>query len=512
MQILKKVYAHIILRLFAATNLEIIKQVRAILHDHISEGHTRMALSSIAIQLNGLDLNYLRQLVVRFCPDLVVDEESLTTHTLYWAEQIIADRLKQVGSKLRKIAIPTLREYFTRNHPELSEQQREAAMSAVNSPFSLLIGGPGTGKTTTLKAILGALETFGYSVSLAAPTGRAAERMTETTGHFAQTIHRLLYFSPRENKWLKTLLGNRRDAIAVDEFSMMDTVLTAKLLSSASAYTRIIALGDAEQIPSIGPGAVLRDLIQCGQVNVCRLSQTHRQAGDSKIIELTNSMRHGRSIDWVQPGQGKSDVYFIHAPNDFAIAASVGKALKSLAGRLGYQPNTDIQILAAIHKGVAGISNLNKVARQALLGDQSIYPFAVGDRVLHTKNNRRKRISNGNVGIVTSVSAGCVMVQYPHRSLRYNRKEQAELIHAHAMSVYKAQGSEFKVTIIPLSQSHARYWNRPLLLTAASRPKELLIFIGSEQVYEAAMSDVSPYERRTGLLAAITQGCVSGKR
>ncbi|MBS1807583.1 MAG: AAA family ATPase [Acidobacteria bacterium] len=508
MQILKKVYAHIILSLFAQSSSEIIKQVRAVLNDHISEGHTRIALAEIAVQLNGLNLNYLRQLILRFCPDLVIAEDHLTTNTLCWAERIIADRLKIVGSKLRKIAIPTLREYFTRNHPELSEQQREAAIGAVNSPFSLLIGGPGTGKTTTLKAILGALETFGYSVSLAAPTGRAAERMTEATGHFAQTIHRMLYFSPRESKWLKTLLGNRRDAIAVDEFSMMDTVLTAKLLSSASPYTRIIALGDSEQLPSIGPGAVLRDLIACGQVNVCRLSQTHRQAGDSKIVELATAMRHGRSIDWVQPGQGKSDVYLIHAPNDFAIAASVGKALKSLAGRLGYQPNTDIQILTTIHKGVAGTNNLNKVARQALVGEQAVYPFAIGDRVLHTKNNRRLRISNGNVGIITSVSAGCVMVQYPHRSLRYNRKEQAELTHAHAMTVYKAQGSEFKVTIIPLSESQARYWNRPLLLTAASRPKELLIFIGSEKVYEAAMSDTSPYERNTGLVAAITQVCV----
>ena len=495
----RRMYAAIALRLIPQK--ELIGTARAAVLAHLKEGHTRVELSELASSLEVSEVTVGLQLG-RYAPDLCVRQGWVTTLELAVAEAAIAKGIRTAGSRLRRLNPQVLRTYYERNHT-LSPEQLEAAIKAVSSPVTVLTGGPGTGKTTTLKAILGALQTFGYDVALAAPTGRAAERMTEATGHFAQTVHRLLHYS-RSRGWLwNLLLPVRRDALVIDEFSMMDTIMAAKLFQATSPYTRVICIGDEEQIPSIGSGAVLRDLIASGTVTVCRLTTTHRQSQESQIVQLAQAMRKGKTVEWIQPGQGKSDVYFIPAPNDHAIASVIGKAMKSLPARLGYTANTDIQVLTAIHASPAGTNNLNKVIRAALLGDAARQPFAVGDRVLHTKNNRRKRVSNGNVGIVTAVSAATLTVAYPTKSLTYTRKEQTELTHAHAMSIYKMQGSEAPVVIIPLSDNQTRYLNRPLLLTAASRPKQLLIFVGSQAAYEAAMSDISPYQRETGLVAEL---------
>lgn len=342
----------------------------------------------------------------------------------------------------------------------LSESQRAAVVRVLGSKVAIVTGGPGVGKTTLVNSILLILRSRGVDVALCAPTGRAAKRMAETTGMEAKTVHRLLEFNPKEFRFKRD--GDNpldTDLLVIDEASMMDTVLTNQLLKAVPDRADLLIVGDVDQLPSVGPGAVLADLIASGAVPTVRLTEIFRQAAASRIVVNAHRINRGQTPEAPPRGE-ESDFYLIEArtPEDIA-AKLVETVTRRIPARFGHHPIDDIQVLAPMNRGGLGVRALN-VELQRLLNGQAEpkvtkfgTTYAPGDKVMQMVNNYDKEVFNGDIGRIAAIDPeqGTVAIDFDGRRVDYETGELDEVSLAYAASIHKSQGSEYPVVVIPLA-------------------------------------------------------------
>lgn len=380
----------------------------------------------------------------------------------------------------------------------LAEQQQQAVRMALSHKISILTGGPGTGKTSTVRAVLHLLQAKGKQALLAAPTGRAAKRLSESTGHEAKTIHRLLEVSPSEGFKFQRNQDNplEADLVIVDECSMIDLILMNNLLKAIHPASHMLLVGDADQLPSVGAGNVLRDLISSEVIPVTRLEVIFRQAADSTII--TNAHRINRGDMPLFPRQ-KQDFYFFGQEDpDEAAALLVDVVARRIPDKFG-RPVEDIQVLSPMHRGSAGARALNEKLQtrlNPLRYDRPEYRsgsrlFREGDRVLQLRNNYDKDVFNGDVGRIARIDleAGEIWVEFEGRPVNYEFSDLDELTLAYAMSVHKSQGSEYPVVVLPLLTQHYMLLQRNLLYTAITRARQMVVIVGTRKAIAMAVKN-----------------------
>ena len=400
----------------------------------------------------------------------------------------------------------------------LNQAQRQALHYSLKYGFSIVTGGPGVGKTTVVNQICEAAKALRLHVLLAAPTGRAAKRLSEATGRDAQTIHRLL-------KWdvqTRSFVHNQDkplscDMLVVDEVSMLDVQLAASLFCAVAPGTRVVMVGDKDQLPSVGPGAVLGDLSGCGAIPVTYLTEIYRQADGSRIIGNAHAVNNGRMPDLSQTPKGvMADFYWVEL-DDPTRAASM--AVRLICERIpkvyGFNPMTDVQVLTPMRKGECGTTALNALLQDALnplsddkaclqFGNRS---FRVGDKVMQISNNYDKGVFNGEMGLVSSISeeSKTFTVLFDAGYVEYQQHEADQLQLAYAVTVHKSQGSEFPVVIMPILTEHYVMLQKNLVYTGMTRAKKLLIMIGSRRAMGIAVRNDKPTRRRTMLAHRIQE-------
>ena len=395
-----------------------------------------------------------------------------------------------------------------------AQAQEDGVKQALSSKVSILTGGPGTGKTTILRALVSILKAKKTKVLLAAPTGRAAKRMSESTSHFAQTVHRLLKFDPSQGGFSMNEQNPLIcDYLIMDESSMLDTRLAAALTRALPANAHLLLVGDADQLPSVGSGNVLKDLIDCGHLPVTRLSVTFRQADDSGIVGLAHAILSGRSSPPppLEPSSSiprHHDVHFIRAESpEECVQVICDLCQRVLPKSLRIDPTSQVQVLAPLHRGIGGIGNINDQIRDALNPNGATHIvgsmlFREGDKVIQTRNNYDKDVFNGDLGIIRKVDTinGVLEIDFDDRLVQYERMEVTDLQPAYAISVHKSQGSEYPVVIFPLLKQHFMMLQRNLVYTGLTRAKKKVFFVGDPTAYAMAIRNNKTTARLTDLI------------
>jgi exodeoxyribonuclease V alpha subunit len=389
----------------------------------------------------------------------------------------------------------------------LAPLQAEAIRRATLEGVLVITGGPGTGKTTLINGIIRILEKKGRRILLAAPTGRASKRMQEATGHEAKTIHRLLEFSPKSLSFQRDQ-GHPLavDVLIVDEFSMVDIVLVHSLLKAVPPSCQLILVGDIDQLPSVGPGSVLGDVIRSGTVGVVRLEQVFRQAEKSRIVVNAHRVNRGL-MPLVEEVASGTDFFFINREDPEEILASMKSLVtERIPQRFGLDPMTDVQVLTPMHKGLLGATNLNAELQQILNPSGETIArggrvFRVGDKVMQIRNNYDLDVYNGDIGRIVrcDVVEQKVLVRYEDRTVAYEYAELDEIVLAYACSIHKAQGSEYPAVVIPLHTQHYVMLQRNLLYTGITRGRKLVVLIGSNRALALAVKNNRLQERHTRL-------------
>ncbi len=389
----------------------------------------------------------------------------------------------------------------------LSEEQFQAVKTALASPVSVLTGGPGTGKTTAIKALIEVLEGNRHCYALAAPTGRAAKRLSESTGRAASTIHRLLGFAPGKGFQFNQENPLPVDLLVVDEASMLDLLLANQLLKALSAGTHLLLVGDVNQLPSVGAGDVLRDIIASGLLPVTRLGQIFRQASGSQII--TNAHRINQGQMPLMSADNR-DFFFFQAGTPEDAAQWVEKVVcERIPAKFGFKPETDIQVLAPMYRGAVGVDALNQRLQAALnppipgISERQLFGqlYRAGDRVMQTENNYDKEAYNGDIGRIRDISIEDqnLTVSVDGRDIIYEWSEADQLTLAYAISVHKSQGSEFPVVVIPMVTQHYIMLQRNLFYTAVTRAQKLVVLVGDRRAIAIAVNNNKVSNRYTAL-------------
>ena len=422
---------------------------------------------------------------------------------LYFGEKGVAERLRALAQPGAAEAIPPA--LF--HDQELSDEQRAAVNMALAQPVSILTGGPGTGKTTCLKALIAVLSTAGKRFALASPTGRAAKRLSEATGHAASTIHRLLEFSPVEGFKHNEENPLALDFLVVDEASMLDLLLANHLLKALAPGTHLMFVGDVDQLPSVGAGDVLRNLIASGLAPVARLTNIFRQAAGSQIITNAHLINQGKMPVF---SQGEGD-FFLFPAEDAAGAADwvVDLVTERIPQKFGLEPLQAVQVLAPIYRGPAGVVALNERLQEKLnppaagKGERRLFGtvFRRGDKVMQTRNNYDKDVYNGDIGFISvlDVIEHLLTVDFDGRPVTYDWSESDQLTLAYAVSVHKAQGSEFPAVVMPVVTQHYTMLQRNLLYTAITRARSLCVLAGSRRAISMAVRNNKVAGRYTAL-------------
>ena len=393
----------------------------------------------------------------------------------------------------------------------LAAAQTEALGLAVKSKVMVITGGPGVGKTTLVNAIVQILKAKKLKVVLCAPTGRAAKRMSETTGQEAKTIHRLLEFDPKgggfkHNKDIP-LTG---DVFIVDETSMVDLMLAHQFVRAVPLDAALILVGDIDQLPSVGPGSILRDIIDSGVVAVCRLTEVFRQAAKSAIITNAHRINHGQMPVYPQgkvEDVRKADFYFFPAPEpEQAVPEIVRLVKEAIPRQFGFNAIDDIQVLTPMQRGDLGVRNLNKVLQQALnptgaFVERFGWQFRVGDKVMQTVNDYEKDVFNGDIGRIVKIEEfeKELTVKYEDRHVVYDFNELDELQPSFAITIHKSQGAEYPVVVVPIHTQHYMMLQRNLLYTAVTRGKKLVVLVGTKKAIWMAVRRLDSTQRITTL-------------
>ncbi|HEY3374373.1 MAG TPA: ATP-dependent RecD-like DNA helicase [Candidatus Aquicultor sp.] len=399
----------------------------------------------------------------------------------------------------------------------LAEQQKQAIRHAMQAKVMVITGGPGTGKTTLINGIIQILARKEHTVLLAAPTGRAAKRLSEATRMEAKTIHRLLEFSPRSFSFERNRENPlETDILILDEVSMVDIVLFYNVLKALPSQAQLILVGDIDQLPSVGPGNVLRDIIASGSTDVIRLTQVFRQAQESMIVTNAHKVNSG-NMPYETAQGSKGDFYIIERENPEDVLRTIKSLIaKNIPKSFKFKPH-DMQVLTPMHMGLVGTSNLNKELQELLNPrGESITRgnrvFRVGDRVMQIRNNYDIDVYNGDIGTIQAVDhvERLITVNFDDRRVAYEHSELDELVLAYACSVHKSQGSEYPVVILPLHTQHYMMLQRNLLYTAITRGKKLVVIVGSKKALAIAVRNNKIQERFTYLserLSALNIAC-----
>lgn len=389
---------------------------------------------------------------------------------------------------------------------QFAEAQTQAVQAALTEKVLVLTGGPGTGKTTIVRAIVELFRVKQQRVVLCAPTGRAAKRLTESTGQEAKTIHRLLEFDAaiggfRRNKDHPLDL----DLLVVDETSMADVALMNKLLQAVPPWAAVVLVGDVDQLPSVGPGSVLKDLIEARSVAVVRLTQVQRQAGTSWIVRAAHAINHGEMPESA-PAGGQGDFYFLEVEDEETLLQRiVTMAKERIPARFQLDPIRDIQVLAPMNKGVVGVKNLNQQLQAALnpnaAGGPEVQRFGTtyrrGDKVIQTQNNYQREVFNGDIGRISAIDAvdQTVLVEFDQREVMYDFSDLDELQLAYCCSIHKSQGSEYPAVIIPVHTTHYIMLQRNLFYTGITRGKKLVVLVGTARALGIAVKKADTSHR-----------------
>lgn len=514
----------------------------------IKQGHTYIpndqiiaATFNVLTQNNNNDDNqinheHLQTMLLQLNEEkrLIVDKEKISIPSLYYSELKSVQnlyRIKTHTTKLKEIEQSDLQLHIgdieTNNEVSYAASQKDALQTAINSKIMLLTGGPGTGKTTVIKGIVELYaEVHGisldyddyqeddYPVVLAAPTGRASKRLQESTGLEAMTIHRLIGWN--QDTQPEDILENEINArlIVIDEMSMVDTWLFHQFLSAVPLDAQIILVGDEDQLPSVGPGQVFKDLIDSNTIPRVNLTEVYRQQDGSSIIELAHRMKLGQPIDITQRFHDRS---FINCGTE-QIPNVVEKVVNSAVNK-GYDMS-DIQVLAPMYKGNAGIKRLNQILQSILnpkekdtreieFGD---VVFRKGDKVLQLVNRPNDNIFNGDIGVIVGIfwakenalNKDVLVVDFEGNEITFTRQDMLELTHAYCTSIHKSQGSEFPIVIMPIVKQYFRMLQRPILYTGLTRAKQSLVLLGDPQAFDIGLN-TNGQKRLTQLFTLLKQ-------
>lgn len=502
-----------------------------VLSEATGEGHTalpRVMLLAAAAELLGVDEVVVSGALEREVADGQLTIEEIGSETMVFlpalraAESTIAETLTRLAAQPANYpgiefdkALGWVEE---KTGKTLSPSQMEALRTVLGVRLVVVTGGPGVGKTTLLDSLLKILAAKQVRFLLCAPTGRAAKRMGESTGCAAQTIHRLLEVLPSGGFKRGRKHPLDTDLVVVDEFSMVDVPLMAALCRALPPHGSLVLVGDPDQLPSVGPGAILSDLLTSGAVRSVRLTEIFRQAEASRIVRAAHDVRHGRVPE--EAGEKNTDFAFLHREEPEEIAKLVLRLVKEeIPRRIGLDPLRDIQVLVPMHRGSLGIRELNASLQAALNPPRADRPeverfgtkFRVGDKVLQTRNNYDKDIFNGDIGRIMAIDVEerQVAIEFDGRRAVYEFNELDEVEPAYAISIHKSQGSEFPAVVIPLAMQHFLLLQRNLLYTAITRGKRLVVVAGQRKALATAVRQNDTRRRHGGLLARLREG---GKR
>ena len=419
----------------------------------------------------------------------------------------LMDARQKTGNESLSIDVGKIQEKVDMKYDEI---QADAIRKAAVSKVMVLTGGPGTGKTTTTQGIIAAYRSFGLKILLAAPTGRAAKRMTEATGLEAKTIHRLLECKPPEGYQKNEDNPLDGDVLIIDECSMIDMILMNALLKAIPEGMRLILVGDIDQLPSVGAGNVLRDIIESGVFPVVRLTRIFRQAQSSRIIMNAHAINEGKFPD-ISNGKN-TDFFYIEKEDPEEAVQEIVRLVKNNLPRYYKTPWNHIQVLTPMQKGIVGAANLNLALQEALnpQGDglrRGGYLFRTGDKVMQIRNNYEKEIFNGDIGTVECVNLQerTLKVNFDQHIIEYEASELDELVHAYATTIHKAQGSEYPIVVMPVLMNHYVMLQRNLIYTGITRAKKVLVIVGTRKALSYAVRNVTVTKRNTFLKERLSQ-------
>lgn len=439
--------------------------------------------------------------------------QSIALSSLFQAEVSIAQNLQRIkageipwGTIDYTKAIPWIE---SKTGLQLSETQKNSVILALQTKVMIITGGPGVGKTTVVNSFIKIVKAKGIRITLCAPTGRAAKRLSETTGMLAKTIHRQLRFDPtsrtfvfRQDNPLMT------DLVVVDEASMIDVGLMEKLLQAIPNNAALLIIGDTDQLPSVGPGAILHDLIKSNAITVVALKEIFRQAADSKIITNAHRINAGDMPIYDQVSGAKTDFFIIPAEAPEEIQAKVLHVVtKRIPEKFGFDPMRDIQVLSPMNRGVLGTKTLNAVLQEKLNPNNSPriarfgVTYALGDKVIQNINNYDKDVFNGDIGRIENIDleTSSLVINFEGNLVEYSFNELDEITLAYAISIHKSQGSEYPVVVIPIAMQHYMMLARNLLYTGVTRGKKLVVIIGQDKAIAMAVNNAKTKQRLTNL-------------
>lgn len=435
------------------------------------------------------------------------------------AEQAMAQKVKSLVENPISVDDSRLESWLSRyaklTQCSLSKTQLSAVKKAVSHRIFILTGGPGVGKTTTANTIINLLKAMKRSVALAAPTGRAAQRLSEVSQCEAKTVHRLLEWTPQDNGFLKDESNPlNAQAIVVDESSMLDIRLANALIQAVNYNAQIIFIGDVDQLPSVGPGNVLRDLIESKKVPFIRLDEVFRQAANSAIVDVAHKINSGMVPEF--PENPNCECRFIEVDTPQDICNTIKHLVGNILPRKGqYDPIQDIQVLTPMNRGELGTHQLNQELQSLLNPRDDIaleskadkITYRPGDKVIQVNNNYELNVFNGDIGYVlhAGVNGGKMIVKFNGRHVSYTSEDAYDLKLAYAITIHKSQGSEFPVVLIPMSMQHFIMLQRNLIYTALTRAKRFAVFIGTRSALDHAIANQRSLDRQTQLIQRINQ-------